>query len=137
MTSHVNFDIRALEKRAQSSWREVEVAIQPSPPTVFERVRAAVAYGSIVAVVGWAAFYVTPSHAAGSMAQEVRRVTVSPSMVYFGDTREARKAKADILRDDNKAARAVELENLKFDHQRQLLEDKAYYEKLKDQRKHK
>lgn len=137
MTSQVNFDIRALERRARNSWRDVDVAIQAPRPTVFERVRAAVAYGTVAAVVGWAVFYVTPSHAAGAMAHDVNRVTASPSFVYFGDTREGRKAQADIMRDDNRAARQTELENLKFQHERALAADKAYYEKLKDQRKHK
>lgn len=133
--SIIHYDPRAMEKAQFKSWRELAREVEPKKPTLANKVWASLMYGTVVAVVGWAFFYITPAHAAGSMAQDVRVVTASSSFVYFGDTREGRKAKADIARDNNKAQRNIELENLKFEHSRQLLNDKAYYERLKDQRK--
>ncbi len=134
MTSNVNYDIRALERRAQSSWQRIEAQITPTPPTVFERVRAAVAYGGLIAVVGWAAFYATPGHAAGAQSN-------TPSIIYMGE-----KAKLQMRVDNNKHLNAVRLEAVKSEdqlkleeakslHRRQLEEDKAYYKKLEWQRK--
>ena len=113
-----------------------DITIQPPKLTLFERVRMTVAYATVAVGVGVAVFYVTPSHAAGSMAQDVRVVSVSPSIVQYGSKIE-QKMKADIVRDNNKAVRSLELENQRSINQRALEADKAYYAKLKDQRKHK
>lgn len=110
------------------------ITIQPPKLTLFERVRMTVAYTSVAVGVGVAAFYVTPSHAAGSMAQDVRVVSVSPSIVQYGSKIE-QKMKADIVRDNNKAVRNMELENQRSINQRMLEEDRAYYKKLEWQRK--
>jgi len=112
------------------------ITITPAPPTLFERVRVTVAYVAVAAGIGYAVFVVTPANAAGSMAQDVRVVSVSPSIVVIG-TKEERKMKADIARDNNKALNNMELENQRSINRRYEAADKAYYEKLKDQRKHK
>lgn len=133
MTSSINFDRRALERRAQNKWRNVEAQVAPRPES---RLKTIFAYGVVAVGVAVAAFYVTPVRAAGSMAN-------TPSIVYMGE-----KAKLDIRRDNNKALNTMQLqrqrsadqlrlEDAKSLHQRQLAEDRAYYEKLKDQRKHK
>jgi hypothetical protein len=134
MTSQINYDIRALERRARSAWRDVEVAIQPPQPTIRGKVWAAFNYSLVAVAIGVTVFYVTPSHAAGSQSN-------TPSIIYLGD-----KAKIQMRVDNNKANNATRLEKLKSEnqlqledakalHARQLAEDKAYYDKLKDQRK--
>jgi hypothetical protein len=136
MTSNISYDYRALEARSRNAWRDIELEIQPIKPTWKTKAWTTFNYALIVAVVGVSVYYVTPAHArdVGVMNHEARQI--SPSVVLYGSaTRQ--KFQADVARDNNKAENQMELENLKFDHQRQLLEDKAYYEKLKDQRKHK
>src|SRR6266511_683758 len=118
------------DRRETLLWRDV--VIQPPKPSLLSRVWTVVCYTSVATAVGVAVFLVTPAHAGGSMAQEVRVVHVSPSVVLYG-SKLYRKLKVD----NNKAQNSINLEQLKFEHSRQLLADKAYYEKLKDQRKHK
>jgi len=113
-----------------------DVTITAPKPTLCERVRTAIAYASVAAGVGFAVFYVTPVSAQGSMAQDVRVVSVSPSIVQFGTPVE-QKLRADITRDNNRAANQMQLEDQRALHQRQLEEDRAYYKKLEWQRKQK
>jgi len=113
-----------------------DITIQPPKPTLYEKVKTAIAYTSVAVGFGIAAFYVTPVNAAGSMAQDVRVVSVSPSIVQYGSKIE-QKLRADIVRDNNKAVRNMELEDQRSVNRRLLEADKAYYAKLKDQRKHK
>lgn len=101
-------------------------------PTRWEKFCTFVAYGSVVVGVGVAVFAVTPVHAAGSMAQEVRRVSVSPSIIQFGS-----KTDNQMKIDNNKAFNNLELEDRRSINRRILEEDKAYYKKLEWQRKHK
>jgi hypothetical protein len=123
----IDADAKFLESREYRN-----ITIQPPKPTLFEKIRAAVAYTVVTVGVGVAVFYVAPAHAAGSMAQDVRIIHVSPSVVQYGS-----KTERQIQVDNNKAQNQLNLEQLKFEHSRQLNADKAYYEKLKDQRKHK
>jgi len=105
-------------------------------PTWGEVVRLWLGYTAVAAGVGFAVFvYVEPAHAGGSMANAVR--TVSPSIVYAGPSKIERKMKADMMRDDNRARNDSALEQQRSDNRRALEADKAYYAKLKDQRKRK
>lgn len=128
MTSHVNYDIRALEKRARNQWRDAVAELQPKKPTIFDKVLTVIAYGAMAAAVGYAVFVVTPAHSAGSMATDVRIIHVTPRVAQID-----KKAAAEAQKQQGR----MELENLKSANRRQLESDKAYYSKLKDQRKHK
>lgn len=127
MTSHINYDRRALERRAQNEWRNIPAKVAETRPS---RLKTILAYGVVVVGVSVAAFYVTPGHAASTS-----------SIIYLGD-----KAKIQMRVDNNKAENSMRLETYKSEnqlrledakslHARQLEEDKAYHERLKDQRK--
>ncbi len=120
------------EYRPRPVW--MDVPIQEPKPTTLEKVWQVCAYTSVVVGVGVAAFFVTPAHSAGSQGRDVKVIHVSPSIVQYGGKIE-RKMRADIARDNNKAVRSLELENQRSTNRRALEADKAYYQKLKDQRK--
>lgn len=79
-----------------------------------------------------AIIFATPSFAGGSMAPEVRVIRVSPSIWQYG-------SKADVASklESQRQQGRVDLENQRSANRRALEADKAYYAKLKDQRKHK
>lgn len=111
-------------------------------PSLWERygqhAYAAIMYGLVVAGVGVATYaMVTPAHSAGSMASEVRVIHVSPSIQSFEDTREGRRLKADTVRDNNRHRQDMERLERRYELERALEADRAYYRKLIDQRKRK
>lgn len=106
-------------------------------PSLWEKVKPWVAYGVVLAGVATAAFIVTPAHAGGSMAHDVKVIVVSPSVTIMGlgaqgDT--ARQAEVR-LKETLKHRSDMELEQLKSDNARALEADRAYYKKLEFQRK--
>lgn len=114
------------------------VTFQEPAPARFDwrRVREIVAYAALVAGVGLAVFVAsTPAHSAGAFGIDVKVVHVSPSVTYFGDTKEGRKLRADVAREGVKHQNRMEEIDRKAEHQRALEADRAYYKKLADQRK--
>jgi len=111
------------------------VAFQPPAPTRWERARTALAYASVIVGVGVAAFLVTPAHASGAFGIEVRVIHVSPSVSTYGTVRDMQKRQDFVARESVKTQNRMALERQKSADARALAADKAYYEKLKDQRK--
>jgi type IV secretory pathway VirB10-like protein len=128
MTSHVNYDRRALERRAENKWRNIPAQVAEVRPSKFKMI---VAYGVVAAGVAVAAFYVTPSHAADKTS----------SIIYLGEKAKfdmrvnERKASNQMAVDNNRLYNQLQLEDAKSLHARQLEEDKAYHKKLEWQRK--
>lgn len=104
-------------------------------PTRWERCRKVLAYGVLAVGVFTAVYVVTPARAGGSMGHDVKIIRVSPSVSVYGNTREERKMKADVVRDNNRHSNVMELEELRGRNERALEADRAYYRKLADQRK--
>lgn len=109
----------------------------PLPKSRAQRAWTWVGYGLVALGVGVAAFVVTPAHAQGSMAPDVRVIVVSPSVTIMGLGAQASSGRQQEiqLKETLKHRSDMELEQLKSDNRRALEADKAYYEKLKFQRK--
>ncbi len=126
----VSYDPRAADRRSANQWRHLAEAPKP---TLREKAYAAVMYGVVAVGVGVAVFYVTPAHSAGSMASDVRIIRVSPSVSVYGNDKAADSRRLETLKQQGR----MDLENQRSANERALAADKAYYEKLKDQRKRK
>lgn len=130
MTSNISFDPRAAERRSREAWMEVPVSLVEKKPS---RVWSWFCHGVVVVSVGYCAYTITPAHAAGALAQDVRIIHVSPSITVYGNDKAVANQRLESLKQDGR----MELENQRSVNQRALAADKAYYEKLKDQRKRK
>lgn len=129
MTSYVNFDPRAAERRTREAWMSVPVQVpEPYKPS---KLRTVLCYGIVVLGVGYSVFCLTPAHAAGSMASDVKIIHVSPSISVYGNDKATQSRSMEVLKQQGR----MELENQRSDNRRALEADKAYYQKLKDQRK--
>jgi hypothetical protein len=110
----------------------------PVAETRTEKVWKYFMYGVVAAGVTFAAAYVvTPADAreVGSMNHEARVIQVSPSISIYGSRKEEGKVRGQIMRDNNRHANDMELENLRSLNRRALEADRAYYKKLEFQRK--
>lgn len=110
----------------------------PMPETRWEKTWKYLMYGMVAAGVTFAAAFVaTPAHSReqGTMNHEARVIQVSPSITFYGSQKDYVKAQSQIMRDNNRHMNAMELEDAKALHRRQLEADKAYYKKLEFQRK--
>lgn len=122
------------DAKFKQTLRETVTFQEPTKPRP-GKVWAILAYAGLVAGVALATYVVTtPAHAAGSMGIDVRVVHVSPSVTIYG-TREERRLKADVARDNNRHQQRLELEQQRSNNARALEADRAYYKKLEAQRK--